>query len=107
MDKSKLQQIAEAAKQLGWSVGSGVTVPVYLEQLERENDTLRVAGAQVLSKYEQMVEENIKALEANAALLEIIRNLRLDIETYKSTLEGLQRRVVRFEHIGNAIGEIV
>ena len=51
--------------------------------------------------------ENLKLLADNAALLEIIRNLRLDIETYKSTLEGLQRRVVRFEHIGNAIGEIV
>jgi multidrug resistance efflux pump len=47
-----------------------------------------------------------KALADNADLMETIRGLRLDIETYKSTLEGLQRRVVRFEHLGNAIGEI-
>ena len=51
--------------------------------------------------------EKLKLLADNAALLETIRLLRLDIETYKSTLEGLQRRVVRFEHLGNAIGEIV
>lgn len=60
-----------------------------------------------MDKATQLERENLKLLADNAALLEIIRTLRLDIETYKSTLEGLQRRVVRFEHIGNAIGEIV
>jgi|694.fasta_scaffold119606_2 hypothetical protein len=60
-----------------------------------------------MDKATQLECENLKLLADNAALLEIIRNLRLDIATYKSTLEGLQRRVVRFEHLGNAIGEIV
>lgn len=79
MTKGKLQQITEAAKQLGWTVGSGVTVPTYLEQLEREN---------------------LKLLADNAALLETIRLLRLDIETYKSTLEGLKRRADKLEKLG-------
>lgn len=60
-----------------------------------------------INNYPQLEAQLNKALVDNATLLEVIRGLRLDIETYKSTLEGLQRRVVRFEHLGNAIGEIV
>lgn len=60
-----------------------------------------------MDKATQLECENLKLLADNAALIETIRTLRLDIETHKSTIEGLQRRVVRFEHIGNAIGEIV
>ena len=48
----------------------------------------------------QLERENLKLLADNAALLEIIRNLRLDIETYKSTLEGLQRRADKLEKLG-------
>ena len=59
-----------------------------------------------IKNYPQLEAAHNKALADNADLLEVIRGLRLDIETYKSTLEGLQRRVVRFEHLGNAIGEI-
>jgi hypothetical protein len=51
--------------------------------------------------------ENLKLLADNAALLEIIRNLRLDVATLTSTLEGLERRVVRFEHLGLAMGEAI
>lgn len=40
------------------------------------------------------------SLSANAELLEINRTLRLEIATLKGTIEGLQRRVARFEHLG-------
>jgi uncharacterized protein YPO0396 len=60
-----------------------------------------------IKNYQQLEAQHNKALADNADLLEAIRGLRLDVATLTSTLEGLQRRVVRFEHIGNAIGEIV
>ena len=48
----------------------------------------------------QIEREKLKLLADNAALLETIRLLRLDIETYKSTLEGLQRRADKLEKLG-------
>ena len=81
------QALEDAAERLGCTVDTFFEEePTYITHLETENNRL---------------------MAANGDLLETIRTLRLDIETYKSTLEGLQRRVVRFEHLGNLVGEIV
>ena len=74
-----------------------------LRAIEEALDTLEPRT----TAYQRLETQYNKALADNADLMETIRGLRLDIETCKSTLEGLQRRVVRFEHLGNAIGEII
>jgi hypothetical protein len=74
-----------------------------LRAIEEALDTLEPRT----TAYQRLEAQHNKALAANADLLEVIRGLRLDVASLTSTLEGLQRRVVRFEHIGNAIGEIV
>jgi LmbE family N-acetylglucosaminyl deacetylase len=48
--------------------------------------------------------ENTKLLAANADLLEVIRNLRLDVATLTSTLEGLQRRVNKSQRLSHRLG---
>jgi Fic family protein len=50
--------------------------------------------------YQRLEAQYNKALADNADLLEVIRGLRLDIETYTSTLEGLQQRVDKLQRLG-------